>query len=126
MTYSFHSTGQITFNSGTARLTNTPTKDEKWQRLAWEQEQGRRTQKYIDEEREELRGIYKFHKIPVPDYIVPEIVPEVNFGSKAYYSWMDRKGGRTYAWRGSCTTLGISRSFKRRDISKQIFLDYSY
>ena len=107
MTYSFHTTGQISFNTGSASFPVVPTKDEKWQRLAWEQEQGRRTQKQIDEEREELRGIYKFHKLPVPDYIVPEIVPEVNFGSKAYYSWMDRKGGRTYAWRGSCTTLGI-------------------
>ena len=107
MTYSFHSTGQITFNSGTARFTTTPTKDEKWQRLAWEQEQQRRSQKEIDEEREELRGIYKFHKLPVPDSIVPEIVPEVNFGSKNFYPWLDRKGGRTYAWRGSCTTLGI-------------------
>ena len=63
--------------------------------------------KEIDEEREELRGIYKFHKLPVPDYIAPEIVPDVNFGSKNFYPWLDRKGGRTYAWRGSCTTLGI-------------------
>ena len=62
MTSSFNTSGYITFNNGTARLTTTPTKDEKWQRLAWEEEQGRRTQKYIDEEREELRGIYKFHK----------------------------------------------------------------
>ena len=107
MTYSFHSTGQITFNNGTARLTTTPTKDEKWQRLAWEQEQQRRSQKEIDEEREELRGIYKFHKLPVPETIVPEIIPEVNFGTKNFYPWLDRKGGRIYSWRGSCTTLGI-------------------
>ena len=60
----------------------------------------RRTQKEIDEEREELRGIYKFHKLPVPDYIAPEIVPDVNFGPKNFYPWLDRKGGRTYAWRG--------------------------
>ena len=38
--------------------------------------------KEIDEEREELRGIYKFHKLPVPDYIAPEIGPDVNFGPK--------------------------------------------
>ena len=85
MTYSFNSTGQITFNTGSASFPVVPTKDEKWQRLAWEQEQQRRSQKEIDEEREELRGIYKFHKLPVPDYIVPEIVPEVNFGSKNFY-----------------------------------------
>ena len=77
MTYSFNSSGTISFKTGSASFPVTPTKDERWQRLAWEKEQKRRTQKEIDEEREELRGIYKFHKLPVPDSIVPEIVPEV-------------------------------------------------
>ena len=45
----------------------------------------RRIQKEIDEEREELCGIYKFYKLPVPDYIAPEIVPDVNFGPANFY-----------------------------------------
>ena len=87
MTFSYHSTGQITFDNGIT----VPTNDQRWQRIKWEEEQKRRTQKEIDEEREELRGIYKFHKLPVPDYIAPEIVPDVNFGSKNFYPWLDRK-----------------------------------
>ena len=39
------------------------------------EESKRRDQHLIDLDREELRGIYDFHKLPVPDYIVPEIVP---------------------------------------------------
>ena len=53
MTFLYHPTGQITFNN------NMPTNDTRWQRIKWEEEQKRRTQKEIDEEREELRGIYK-------------------------------------------------------------------
>ena len=108
MTFSYHSTGHITFNnsSGTP-FTTVPTKDSRWERLAWEQENNRRDQYSINLEREELRGIYDFHKLPVPDYIVPEIVPELNFGSKAYYPWQGRKGARQYHWRGSCTSIGV-------------------
>ena len=108
MTFSYHSTGHITFNnsSGTP-FTTVPTKDSRWERLAWEQENNRRDQYSINLEREELRGIYDFHKLPVPDYIVPEIVPELNFGSKAYYPRQGRKGARQYHWRGSCTYIGV-------------------
>ena len=104
----FNGTGHLTFQTGTANTLRTyETEYEREERLKWEKFEKLNKEKKDLEEREELRGIYKFHKLPVPDFIVPEIVPEVNFGSKAYYSWMDRKGGRTYAFRNSCTTLGI-------------------
>ena len=104
----YHSTGHITFNNGTTNTGRTYETDyERMQRLAWEKEEKRRKEKYAVEEREEMRGIYDFHKLPVPDYIVPEIVPELSFGSKAYYPWQGRKGARQYHWRGSCTSIGV-------------------
>ena len=104
----YHSTGHITFNNGSTNTGRTYETDyERMQRLAWEKEEKRRKEKYAVEEREEMRGIYDFHKLPVPDYIVPEIVPELSFGSKAYYSWQGRKGARQYHWRGSCTSIGV-------------------
>ena len=111
MTFSYHSTGQITFNNGFPNTGRTYETDyERMQRLAWEKEEKRRKEKYAVEEREEMRGIYDFHKLPVPDYIVPEIVPELNFGSKSYYSWQGRKGARVYHWRGSCTSIGVKNA----------------
>ena len=108
MTFSYHSTGHITFNNGTTNTGRTyETEYERMQRLAWEKEEKRRKEKFAVENREEMRGIYDFHKLPVPDYIVPEIVPELSFGSKAYYSWQGRKGARQYHWRGSCTSIGV-------------------
>ena len=109
MTYSYHSTGQITFNTSSSgsNLITVPTKDSKWERLKWEEESKRRDQYLIDLDREELRGIYDFHKLPVPDYIVPEIIPELSFGSKRYYPWQGRKGARQYHWRGYCTSIGV-------------------
>ena len=104
----YHSTGHITFSNGNTNVRRTYETDyERMQRLAWEKEEKRRKEKYAVEEREEMRGIYDFHKLPVPDYIVPEIVPELSFGSKAYYSWQGRKGARQYHWRGSCTSIGV-------------------
>jgi len=104
----YHSTGHITFNNGSTNTGRTYETDyERMQRLAWEKEEKRRKEKYAVEEREEMRGIYDFHKLPVPDYIVPEIVPELSFGSKAYYPWQGRKGARQYHWRGSCTSIGV-------------------
>ena len=110
MTFGYHSTGTITFHNGNSNFTTVPTNDSKWQRLKWEEESKRRDQYLIDLDREELRGIYDFHKLPVPDYIVPEIVPELSFGSKRYYPWQGRKGARQYHWRGSCTSIGVKNA----------------
>ena len=103
-------TGRFTFTTtnGTIQPKDLdPTKDARWELLKYKEQSGQRDKRLLDYEREELRGIYDFHKLPVPDYIVPEIVPELSFGSKAFYPWQGRKGARQYHWRNSCTSIGV-------------------
>ena len=42
MTYSYHSTGQITFNNTSGTFTTVPTKDRRWELLKWKEENDRR------------------------------------------------------------------------------------